>query len=133
MNRVFADTFYFLALLNPRDKAHGPALAYTTSFQGEMVTTALVLTELGDAMSKPVNRPEFISTLQDLKTNPQIHIVPADSALFHDGVKLFAARLDKEWSLTDCMSFVVMTRERITGALTGDHHFEQAGFNALLK
>jgi len=59
--------------------------------------------------------------------------VAADGALFQDGVKLFAARPDKEWSLTDCMSFVVMTREGITEALTGDHHFEQAGFIACLK
>ena len=47
--------------------------------------------------------------------------------------ELFHARLDKEWSLTDCISFVVMQREGITDALTGDHHFEQAGFTALLK
>ena len=59
MKRVFADTFYFLALLNPRDKAHARALAYTAAFQGEMVTTAWILTELGDALSDPANRMEF--------------------------------------------------------------------------
>lgn len=133
MKRVFADTFYFLALLNRADKAHARALAYTASFQGEIVTTALVLTELGDALSDPANRMEFVSTLKDLEANPQVRIVAADGGLFQDGVKLYAARPDKEWSLTDCMSFVVMTREGITEALTGDHHFEQAGFVALLK
>jgi predicted nucleic acid-binding protein len=133
MIRVFADTFYFLALLNASDKAHQRALAYTGAFQGEMVTTAWVLTELGDALSAPGNRQEFIATLQDLAANPQVRIVPAEAALFDAGVKLYAARLDKEWSLTDYISFVVMTQEGITEALTGDRHFEQAGFIALLK
>lgn len=133
MNRVFADTFYFLALLNAGDKAHARALAYTASFQGEIVTTAWVLTELGDAMSDPANRMEFVSTFKDLEADPQVRIVAADSILFQDGVKLFAARPDKEWSLTDCISFVIMTREGIAEALTGDHHFEQAGFIACLK
>ena len=133
MKRIFADTFYFLALLNPKDKARARALAHTASFQGEMVTTAWVWTELGDALSDPANRMEFISTLKDLEANPQIRIVAAADALFQDGVKLFAARPDKKWSLTDCISFVVMTREGITEALTGDHHFEQAGFLAYLK
>jgi len=133
MKGVFADTFYFLALMNPRDKAHGPNVAYTTAFQGEMVTTAWVLTEFGDAMCHPANRPKFLATLNHLRSYQQGNIVPPDAALFEDGVKLFAARPDKAWSLTDCISFVVMQRAGITEALTGDHHFEQAGFVALLK
>jgi predicted nucleic acid-binding protein len=56
-----------------------------------------------------------------------------DMGLYEEGMKLYASRPDKEWSLTDCISFIIMQREKITGALTGDHHFEQAGFVALLK
>ena len=65
--------------------------------------------------------------------NPQVKLIPPDVALFDAGVQLFANRPDKEWSLTDCISFVVMQQEGITQALTADHHFEQAGFQALLK
>lgn len=133
MNRVFADTSYFLALLNARDKAHLRVVAHTSAFRGEMVTTAWILTELGDALCYPSNRSKFLDTLNTLKANPQAKIAPADAMLFEEGVKLFEARPDKEWSLTDCISFVVMQREGITDALTGDHHFEQAGFVALLK
>ena len=133
MKRVFADTFYFLALLNPGDNRHKRAVAHATAFSGEMVTTAWVLTELADAMSDPRNRLEFISTLNDLKANPQMKIIPVSSTLFDDGIRLFADRPDKEWSLTDCISFTVMTQEKLTDALTADHHFEQAGFKALLK
>jgi predicted nucleic acid-binding protein len=133
MTTVFVDTFYFLALVNPRDQAHARALAFTAAFQGQMLTTVWVLAEFGDAMSDPRNRLEFIATLNDIRANPQMTIVPPDQALFDEGVQFYANRLDKEWSLTDCISFVVMQREGITDALTGDHHFEQAGFVALLK
>ena len=60
-------------------------------------------------------------------------IVDPTRDLFHSGIDLFARRPDKAWSLTDCISFVVMKENRIKEALTGDHHFEQAGFTALLK
>jgi predicted nucleic acid-binding protein len=53
--------------------------------------------------------------------------------LFAAGVELYGTRPDKEWSLTDCISFVVMKREGLTDALTGDRHFEQAGFKVLLS
>jgi uncharacterized protein len=133
MTAVFADTFYFLALVNPKDRAHARAIALTSILHGQLVTTEWVLTEFGDALSHPPNRQEFVSTLQDLRQNPQVTIVPSDTALFEDGVQHFAERSDKEWSLTDCISFVVMQQKGITEALTGDHHFEQAGFTALLK
>ena len=133
MIAVFADTFYFLALWNNKDPAHALAVAASQSLQGVLVTTAWALTELGDAMSSSANRQEFVSTLEDLRGNSQVRIIQPDAALFDDGIKLFASRPDKSWSLTDCISFVVMAKEGITSALTGDHHFEQAGFVALLK
>jgi hypothetical protein len=60
-------------------------------------------------------------------------MIPATQELFDRGVALYESRPDKEWSLTDCISFVVMADHGITEALTGDRHFEQAGFVALLK
>jgi hypothetical protein len=59
--------------------------------------------------------------------------MPSSNELFAAGVELYATRPDKEWSLTDCISFVVMEREGLTDALTGDRHFEQAGFKVLLS
>lgn len=133
MSRVFADTFYFLALLNPKDKAHTRAVAFTSAFAGEMVTTDWVLTELADALYHPANRPRFIATLDSLKGDPLSRIIPAEHELFEAGVRLFESRPDKEWSLTDCISFVVMQREGLSEALSGDQHFEQAGFRALFN
>ena len=133
MKPVFADTFYYLALLSPRDPAHAQTVSVTRRLRASLVTTAWVLTEVGDAMSLPKDRELFAALLDGLKGNPKVKIVPASQELFDRGVKFFRERSDKEWTLTDCISFVVMTDEKLTDALTGDHHFKQAGFRVLLK
>ena len=127
----FADTFYFLALLNPKDSAHAAAMAHSFG-PGGIVTTEWVLTELADAMAWRTKRKGFIDLHRLLRSDPDVDIVPAGSELFVRGVEFFAARPDKDWSLTDCISFIVMQDREIEEALTGDHHFEQAGFRALL-
>ncbi len=71
--------------------------------------------------------------LADLCASLATMIVPTTDQLWQEGIDLYQRSSDKEWSLTDCISFVVMQREGITEALTGDKHFEQAGFTALLK
>jgi predicted nucleic acid-binding protein len=134
MRTIFADTYYFLALLNNTDEGHPQALAFTTSYRGRLLTTPWVLTELADALAgTPQRRAKFAQTLHKLQTEPPAAVLPCDEKLFQAGVNLYIQRPDKQWSLSDCISFVVMQREGITEALTGDHHFEQAGFVALLK
>jgi predicted nucleic acid-binding protein len=134
MKALFADSFYFFAVVNRGDPAHAKALALSASFKGRLVTTAWALTEFADGMSRPVaNRPLFLQILADLRARPDTLILPTTDQLLQDGIDFYSQRPDKELSLTDCISFVVMTREGITEALTGDHHFEQAGFVALLK
>lgn len=132
MNALFADTFYFLALLNGGDEHHAAAARYDAA-QPSLVTTAWVLTEVGDALSAPENRPAFLGLLAVLQETSDVRIIPPSTELFDQGIRLYRQRADKDWSLTDCISFVVMTNEKISEALTGDRHFEQAGFRALIK
>lgn len=132
MRTVFADTFFFIAQFNPRDLAHAKALAFTNSYQGRMLTTDWVMVELADAFAQPPNRGMFVALYEKLLASPELTIVPADRALLQQGFRLYSQRPDKEWSLTDCISFVVMQREGVTEALTGDRHFAQAGFTTLL-
>jgi uncharacterized protein len=73
-----------------------------------------------------------MTLIKDLQSDPLTKIIPASDSLFRAGLELFAKRPDKEWSLVDCISFVVMKQRRLTDALTTDHHFKQAGYNALL-
>jgi uncharacterized protein len=133
MRTVFADTFYYLALLNEQDQAHRVAIEFNQSFTGRMVTTGWVLTELADGLSRPEDRASFHATLTLLDGDPDVVIVPCAESLWREGVALYQRRPDKEWSLTDCISFIIMQQQGIAEALTGDRHFEQAGFIALLK
>ena len=132
MKGLFADTFFYLALLNPDDLAHQHATDVSRTLTAHTVTTAWVLTELGDALAGPAHRRLFLGVLAEPASDPTIIIVPPTQDLFARGVDLFGQRLDKQWSLTDCISFVVMREHGLLEALTGDHHFEQAGFKALL-
>ena len=68
-----------------------------------------------------------------LRVESGVTIIPATQELFESGFALFSQRMDKDWSLTDCISFVAMRQRGITDVLTGDRHFEQAGFKVLLK
>lgn len=132
MNKKFADTFYFLALLNSRDFSHGKAVASAKQVR-YLVTTEWVLLELANALAATSKRNMFQTTRQGLLTNSAVRIEPLSTTVHEEGIALYRSRPDKEWSLTDCISFVVMQRDGISEALTGDHHFEQAGFVALLK
>jgi predicted nucleic acid-binding protein len=133
MKAVSADTFFFLAILNSTDPVHPRAAALSREWQARRVTTAWVLTEVADALARHQHRARFSELMELLRANPLVTILPASAQLFERGVKLFSERPDKDWTLTDCISFVVMEEEGIAAAFTGDHHFEQAGFNALLK
>ncbi len=130
---VFADTFYYAALVNPKDAAHVRAATCARNLQRPLVTTAWVITELADGLNKIATRSVFNRLLAIIRADPKTPVIPADQSLMDRGLILYAARPDKEWSLTDCISFLAMQQQHISEALTGDHHFEQAGFVALLK
>ena len=132
MTAVFADTFYFLALVNTRDSAHKKAAAFSASCEDAIITTAWVLTELADALCDSTHRRAFQRIYDGLAKDAGTVVVPASDSLFKRGIELYNAREDKDWSLTDCISFLVMKDHGIEEALTGDRHFEQAGFRALL-
>jgi hypothetical protein len=132
MTLAFADTFYFLALLNAKDAAHQRAVEFSTSHDAALLTTAWVLTELADALADLRHRHVFRKAIAELRADPQTTIIPPSERLFEQGVERYNARSDKEWSLTDCISFIVMEQNGLADALSGDHHFEQAGFRALL-
>ena len=129
---VFADTFFYLALLREDDPAHPRALAAARLNQ-PILTTEFVLLELGNACARAADHADFLALVQGIRASARITVVPLDSRLFERGLRRMAERPDKDWSLTDCISFVAMEDAGTTDALTGDRHFEQAGFAALLK
>lgn len=133
MKAVFGDAFYFVGLVNRADEHHAKVIAAARELRTGLVTTEWVLAEFADALAGSSSRrfvPQFI---RDLEQDPKVRVIRASTALFARGLKLYEDRPDKEWSLTDCISFVVMKDEGLTDVLTGDKDFEQAGFRALLK
>lgn len=133
MKTVFADTYFYLAVTNPRDADHELAVSLSKKIKGRVLTTAWVLTEVGDALSSPTDRSVFAELMESLRSDPRLTILPPDENLFDAGLTLHADRPDKEWSLMDCISFMAMEVQGVTEALTADHHFEQAGFTVLMK
>ena len=133
MSTSFADAYFFFALLDDGDAAHAQAVGLITHLEQELLTTPWVLTEVGDGLAAPQRRPTFMALLGFLRSHARVTIVPAEQAVFDAGIDLYGSRPDKGWSLTDCISFAVMRQHGITEALTGDHHFEQAGFTALMR
>ncbi len=130
---VFADSFYFIALLNPTDRFHAEAVRSSGTTRYRIVTTTWVFVEVADALCEPKFRRHVRQVLDSIAAHPRTSVIPADAEWFARGLALYGARPDKAWSLTDCISFEVMREYDLTEALTGDHHFEQAGFRALLR
>jgi hypothetical protein len=100
---------------------------------GKWVTTDFVIIELANIFSRVVGRANVTQFIKSLRLDPDTVVVSASGDLVERGFDLFSRRHDKEWSLTDCISFVVMEQHGVTEALTTDSHFEQAGFTKLLK
>ena len=135
MFTVFVDTAVWIALINVRDALHirsKQVMARLTQQKIPLVTTEFVFLEVADALSTLRFRAQTVAFLNGLRQLTSLQIIPVSQSLFAEGWTLYCQRLDKEWGLTDCTSFVVMTQRQITQAFTSDHHFEQAGFIKLL-
>jgi len=130
---AFVDTFALIAWLNPRDHSNAVVAAYLDGFSGRLLTTEWVLMELADALSAPEARSTAVAFPRAVRADSLFEVVGYVPTVYEAGFGLFATRPDKAWSLTDCISFEVMTEWRVFDALTADHHFEQAGFHAVFK
>jgi predicted nucleic acid-binding protein len=126
--RVFADSFFFIALLDLADAHHSAVLQYQRAQRPSMVTTRWILAEVANALNEPSLRGRVGNFIDQLQTQRSCKICEASDELFSAGLVLYRSRSDKSWSLTDYISFIVMDREGLRQALTGDRHFAQAGF-----
>lgn len=136
MKRVFADTSYWIAVLDPRDAHSKIARKLATELsRATIVTSEFVFLEFLNAVSAfgPRARAAAVQLLRRATSDPRVQIVETSRAVWAKSVDLYAARNDKRWSLTDCTSFVIMQEMKIADALTSDGDFEQAGFVVLLR
>ena len=133
MKAVFADTSYYVTLLGPNDAHHKVAVAWSERLLGRIVVTEYVMVELGSALSGLQDRHLYVLFVEELLEDAATVYVPSSATLLRQGLDLFASRPDKDWSLVDCISILVMKQRRLKEALTTDRHFVQAGFRALLR
>jgi uncharacterized protein len=132
---VFADIFYWIALINPRDAFHRRVLEATDDLAERIiVTTDEVLTEvLAYCASGTQLRSDAALAVADILSDPGVRVLPQTRASFLRGFGLYRSRPDKRYSLTDCISMAAMRGERLTDVLTNDRHFEQEGFRLVFQ
>lgn len=138
MEILFADTGFWIALLNVRDSLHSHAAELYKRLEADqvkIVTSEMILTELMNFFSRfgPNSRQQVAITVKQMRDHASVMVMPQTSDLFEQALDLYLQRLDKSWSLTDCASFLIMETLGITKTLAYDKHFEQAGFQVLLS
>lgn len=136
IGRVLLDSSFAVALAFDSDERHMQAIAWEQRIRIDrirLVVTHAVCLEIGNGFSRARARSFGIAFLMRMESDPHVDIVPLSADLFRRALDLYRSRPDKEWGLTDCVSFVVMRDLGLTDALTADRHFEQAGFTALLR
>ena len=135
MQKVFADTLYWVTIVKPDDpyalaakearQAFGPCI---------IVTTDEVLYEFVTALARGVTlREKAVQIVRQLLNQANVKVVMQSRSSFLRALDRFARRPDKEYSLTDCSSMNAMDAEGIKDVLTHDHHFEQEGYRILIR
>ena len=131
---VFLDTSFVVAIINADDALHQAALSLEEDLKqySHIWITEAILFEIGNSFSKN-NKEQVAQFIQYCYDSPRIQVIKFNEELFHQALNYYTQYLDKDWSLTDCLSFAVMRKECISIAYSSDHHFEQAGFHYTLR
>lgn len=136
MRKVFLDTSYIVALINPRDQLYQKAVALEQNLHKiPQVTTDEVLIEVLTFFSKhgPEMKEKTSRIVLRLMNHKNVTVFEQSRESFLLGLSLYDKRPDKEYSLTDCISMQIMKKHKIQAIATDDHHFQQEGFTVLLK
>ena len=135
MKIVFVDSLYWIALINPKDQWYSVTVEAKKRYgSAKFVTTEAVLIEVLNYFSTYGARFRFISSqvTRAILDDPDIEVLPINSSLFLSGLNLYEQRLDKGYSMVDCISMMAIKNRDISEVLTHDKHFIQEGFNILL-
>ena len=136
IDQYFLDSSYAIALVTSDDLHHERAVELSFKIQRdrvELITTRPILLEIGNSLARRSRRKCGLDLLQQMSVDRKLTLVELSAGLYDTALGLFSERMDKEWGLVDCVSFVVMREHHVETALTADRHFVQAGFRALLR
>lgn len=136
MKRLFVDTNAWIALSNKRDQLHNPALKINRELLRDgyyYVTTNFVLDETYTGLLIKIGHFAAVGFGEKIRSTQAVQIIHINEVIEEEAWRLFKQCSDKDFSFTDCTSFIVMRQLNLIDAFTSDHHFEQMGFTALLK
>ncbi|HLL90196.1 MAG TPA: PIN domain-containing protein [Tepidisphaeraceae bacterium] len=130
---ILVDTGYLVALFHPRDGLHPVARAWSAVLDEPLIVTEHVLVEVVNRFSQPTDRVRAERIAAVVRGDSAYVFLQSSSQLLDAALAMHRQHHDKEWSLTDCISFHVMRERAVPRALSHDRHFVQAGFDALLR
>jgi hypothetical protein len=136
MKIIFADSFYWIALLSPKDTWHSRVIEWSQSSPDvSLVITDGIIDEIFAHFSKQgdILRGKVIELYQNILDEPNIQLIAYNQELRQAGIELYQKRSDKGYSLTDCISMIIMKKLNISEVLTNDKHFSQEGFTILFS
>jgi predicted nucleic acid-binding protein len=135
MKKIFIDTNAFIALYFKKDQFHHIATNIHRELlkNNDYVTSNYVIDETITGLVMKSSHADAVEFFEDIKKSTFIDIIYINDTLEHDSFNLFKKLSDKEFSFTDCTSFLIMKHFKIKTAFTNDHHFEQMGFEILIK
>lgn len=132
---VLFDTSFVIALENKDDPRHEAAKQLDRELSRHGCRYVLhwgIVLEIADGYARVGRRGKAFQLLERIETEFGYDVQAITDSLWQDALTLYRSRADKDWSLTDCVSFSIMHQQGLTAAMTADRHFEQAGFTALL-
>lgn len=135
MKTIFADTLYWVAIVRPNDQWKGPANRAKSKLGNvRILTTDEVLSEFLDSLSPGGEhlRRQAVKMVRAILDDPNVRVLAQSRDSFLRGLEFYAQRLDKGYTLTDCISMNAMRSESLSEVLTNDKHFEQEGFSRLI-
>jgi predicted nucleic acid-binding protein len=135
MDPAYLDTAYIYALLNTRDQWHARAKQWEQLLAKQrrpLLTSEFVLIEIADGLAQLRFRQHAVLTIEELRSSALVEVIAVTPEIVREAEILYREREDKEWGLTDCISFKIMQQRQLLDALTCDEHFAQAGFRAML-
>ncbi len=135
MSKVFADTHYWIAVLNPKDQWHFQAVEMRKLLDDvQIVTTETVLIEVLNYFCENGSeiRLSVAESVRAILEDDEILYLSQQPETLLNGIEFYEMRADKDYSLTDCISMLTMRSLNLREILTHDKHFDQEGFTVLL-
>lgn len=134
MDDVFADTNYWVAKIFPQDQWHARVIEVEYEIGlVNLITTDTVLIETLNYFSefrRDVKETAFL-VVRSILESDEVTVIQQTNEIFLSGIEFYGKRLDKGYSLTDCISMNACRGRGVRQILTHDGHFEQEGFSIM--